>query len=305
MLFPKPLFPGARVALIAPASPIPAERLESAIQSVRDLGLDPVVFDSCTAVHGYFSGTDELRAHDVNRAFSDDTIDGILCMRGGYGVIRLMERIDFTMIRQHPKFFSGYSDITTLHIALNQLCGFVTYHVPMPGTELYAGVDAYTRDLLEKMMFGRSIGVIENPPGLKTGILVPGTARGELTGGNLSLVASSLGTPFEIDTRGKILFLEDIDEEPYRIDRMLMQLILAGKIKDCSGLLLGYWTRISAAKPEESLSLEQVFQEIIVPQKRPTLINFACGHELPTASLPLGQTAELDVTAHTLKFVKT
>jgi muramoyltetrapeptide carboxypeptidase len=302
MIIPKPLFRGAKVALIAPSGPVLPERLEPAVQSVRRLGLDPVVYESCRAAHGYLAGDDRMRADDINRAFADNAIDGILCIRGGYGAQRLLKRIDFQMIRSHPKFFSGYSDITALHIALNQCCGFVTYHTPMPATELYANVDGYTLESLKNVMFGNPFGVLKNPAGMQPETLVPGCACGPVTGGNLSLVASSLGTPFEIDTRGKILFLEEVDEEPYRIDRMLTQLALAGKLRECAGMLFGYWTRAEAQKPERSLTLLQVLHEIIIPQCRPVLMNLACGHSLPTLSLPMGQTAKMDATAGSLIF---
>ncbi len=302
MLFPKPLFQGARVTLIAPASPVSAERLSKSIQAVKNMGFEPIVFESCRAVHGYFSGSDTLRASDINKAFKDDSIDGIFCLRGGYGALRLLNNIDFQMIKEHPKFFSGYSDITTLHIALNQQCGFVTYHTPMPGTELYETPDPYTKKQLENVLYGKTSGFIANPPDLPMKTLVKGTASGILTGGNLSLVTASLGTPFEIDTKGKILFLEDVDEQPYHIDRMLTQLVLAGKIKDAAGLLFGYWTHVSPSDPEKSLSLDEVLQEIIIPENRPTLANFACGHEMPTASLPLGQTVTINASEHTVKF---
>jgi Uncharacterized proteins, homologs of microcin C7 resistance protein MccF len=294
MLKPKPLFPGARVALIAPSGPVPSERYDPAIRAVEDLGLCPVVFESCRREHGYFAGSDELRADDVNRAFSDPQIDGILCMRGGDGAQRLMGRIDFNLIRRNPKYFSGYSDITTLHIAINQCCGFVTYHTPMPAVELCGGADEYTMDSLKRALFCGSSGKLENPPGIPLKTLVGGCARGILTGGNLSLVVSSLGTPYEIDTRGKILFLEDTDEEPYRIDRMLVQLRTAGKFRDCAGILFGWWTNCVPRRPGNSLTLQEVFDELLPPERKPTLMNLACGHDLPNLSLPLGCEVEMD-----------
>ena len=294
MLKPKPLFPGARVALIAPSGPVPPERYDPAVRAVEDLGLRPVVFESCRRAHGYFAGSDDLRADDVNRAFADPRIDGILCMRGGDGAQRLMGRIDFDLIRRNPKYFSGYSDITTLHIAINQCCGFVTYHTPMPAVELCGGVDEYTMDSLKRALFCGSAGELRNPPGIPLKTLVGGCARGILTGGNLSLVASSLGTPYEIDTRGKILFLEDTDEEPYRIDRMLVQLRTAGKFRDCAGILLGWWTNCVPRRPGNSLTLQEVFDELLLPERKPVLSNLACGHDLPNLSLPLGCEVKMD-----------
>ncbi len=295
MYTPKPLFPGARVALVAPAGPVPPERLAPAVKSVEALGLVPEVYPSCRSRHGYFGGGDRLRADDLNRAFADREIDGILCIRGGYGSQRLMNLIDFDLIRRNPKYFSGYSDITALHIMINQYCGFVTYHTPMPSTELYQGTDAYTLGYIRKLMDGICLGQLKNPEGYPLKTLVGGCARGILTGGNLSLVVSSLGTPYEIDTKGKILFLEDVDEEPYSVDRMLLQLKNAGKLRDCAGILLGYYTNCGAKQPEQSLTLAEVFEELIVPEQKPTVINLACGHSLPSMSLPLGKEVLLDV----------
>jgi muramoyltetrapeptide carboxypeptidase len=294
---PKPLFPGARVALVAPAGPVPPERLEPAVKSVENLGLQPVIYESCRSRHGYFAGDDRLRADDLNRAFADREIDGILCIRGGYGSQRLMNLIDFDLIRRNPKYFSGYSDITTLHIMINQYCGFVTYHTPMPSTELYRGTDDYTLSYIKNLMYGISLEQLNNPEGYPLKTLTGGCARGILTGGNLSLVVSSLGTPYEIDTKGKILFLEDVDEEPYSVDRMLLQLKNAGKFRDCAGIILGYYTNCAAKQPEQSLTLDEVFEELLVPEQKPTVMDLACGHSLPSMSLPLGKEVILDLPA--------
>lgn len=292
MLTPKPLFQGARVALIAPSGPVAPEKFGPAIRAVENLGLVPVVYESCRRAHGYFAGSDELRAGDINRAFAVPEIDGILCIRGGYGAQRLLGQIDFDTIAQNPKYFSGYSDITALHIMLNQRCGFVTYHTPMPSTEPHT--DPFTMESMKRALFGALTGELCNPEYMPVKTLVSGTARGVLTGGNLSLVSSSLGTPYEIDTRGKILFLEDVDEAPYRVDGMLNHLKAAGKFRDCAGIVLGYWTNCKAENPEKSLSLEQVFEELIVPEGKPAVMNLACGHSLPSLSLPLGRETELD-----------
>lgn len=296
MLFPKPLHRGARVALIAPSGPVPPERLWPAVSAVSGMGFEPAVYESCRAFHGYFAGDDALRADDLHRAFADPSIDGILCIRGGYGAQRLLDRIDFDLIAANPKVFCGYSDVTALHIVLNQRCGFVTFHTPMPSTELYRGIDGYTMRSYRDMLGGKWCGELKNPADMPLDALVAGCAEGPLTGGNLSLVASSLGTPYEIDTGGKILFLEDVGEEPYRIDRMLTQLKLAGKFDDCEGILLGYWTDCEAENPERSLTLSQIFEELLVPGGRPVLEGLACGHSLPSMSLPMGAMMEMDAS---------
>ena len=224
MIIPKPLFTGARVALIAPSGPVPEGRLEPAVASVQALGLEPVVFPSCTMRHGYLAGYDRERAADFNNAFSDASIHGVICIRGGYGAQRLMDRIDWTAIAKTPKVFCGYSDVTILHLMLNQRCGFVTYHTPMPATEWYAGLDEYTERSLKNAIFGVQEPNILNPDGMPLYTIAKGVSHGVLTGGNLSLLAASLGTPYEIETKDKILFIEDIGETPYRIDRMLLML---------------------------------------------------------------------------------
>jgi muramoyltetrapeptide carboxypeptidase len=294
MFVPKPPHQGAKVALVAPSGPVPKERLPLAVASVEKMGFQPVVFDSCHAVHGYFAGNDRLRAEDINRAFADSSIEGVLCIRGGYGAQRLMNLIDFNLIAANPKFFCGYSDITALHIMINQRCGFVTFHTPMASTEFYQGVDEYTANSYRNVLAGTFYGELKNPEGMPLKTLTRGRTRGILTGGNLSLVASSIGTPYEIDTKGKILFLEDVDEEPYRIDRMLTQLKNAGKFRDCAGVLLGYWTNCTAENPSRSLTLSQVFEELLVSEGKPILTNLACGHSLPSLSLPLGAEVEMD-----------
>ena len=294
MIFPAKLQPGSRVALLAPAGPVPPERLEPAVEAVRCLALEPVVYESCRARRGYLAGDDGLRAGDLMRAFLDPSVDGIWCIRGGYGAQRLMGRLDFNAIAAHPKFFGGYSDITALHIMFNQRCGFASYHMPMPSTEVYKPLDAYTKSWMERALFGSLAGGYTLPEGRKFTRLVGGCARGRLTGGNLSLVVSSLGTDYEIDTCGKLLFLEDVDEAPYRVDGMLQQLAAAGKLKDAAGIVLGSFTHCQAREPEQSLTLAEVFGDHVAAAGVPAVMGLACGHSLPTASLPMGAMARLD-----------
>jgi len=304
MRFPKPLQAGSRVALTAPSGPQPPENLDAAVQSVRELSLEPVVYPSCHARHGYLAGSDALRAEDLNRAFADDSIEGIICIRGGYGAQRLLPLLDFNAMRRHPKLLCGYSDITVLHIQLQQQCGLVSMHTPMPGTEWYQRPDEYTMNGLRQALFGPLPDIIENPAGIKPECLVGGSAAGRLWGGNLSLVAATLGTPYEIDTKGRILFLEDIDEEPYCIDRMLLRLRQSGKLSDCAGILLGPFTNCVSRKEGQSLDLPQIFRELLYDLGKPVLSSFQCGHVLPTASLPLGALAIMDADAGTLEFLE-
>lgn len=294
MIIPKPLFPGARVALVAPASAVPEEKLQPALDYVRLLELEPVVYPSCYFKNrdGYLAATDAQRAKDLNDAFADPAIDGIWCIRGGYGGHRILPLLDSDMIKNNPKWFGGYSDVTALHTYFNQVCGFETYHCTMPSTE--PNPDAFTLGWLKKALFGGLTGELAAPEGENPKTLVGGTAKGVLCGGNLSLLAASLGTPWEIDTRDKILFLEDIGEKTYRVDGMLTQLRNAGKFADCAGILLGAWTDCPPEYPEKTLLLPEIFEQLVVPARKPCLCDVACGHVLPTLSLPLGRMCTLN-----------
>lgn len=294
MVKPKPLFPGARVALVAPSSAVPEEKLQPALDLVRELGMEPVPYPSCYYVNrdGYFAANDAQRAADINDAFADKSIDGVWCIRGGYGAHRLVPLLDLDIIRNNPKWFGGYSDITALHTAFNQLCDLETYHCTMSSTEPHP--DEYTMGYLKKALFGGLSGALSNPEDQPLRTLVPGSAEGILCGGNLSLLADSIGTPWEIDCKGKILFLEDIGEKTYRIDGMLTQLRNAGKFADCAGILLGAWTDCPPENPERTLTLTEIFDQLIVPAGKPAVMDLACGHCSTTMALPLGRMCRLN-----------
>lgn len=295
MIRPKPLKKGDKIGLIGPSSPTPKDRIAPSIKIMKELGFEVVLGESCTGCHGFLSGTDEMRANDINKMFEDKSIKGIFAIRGGYGSARLLDMLDYEIIKKNPKVFAGYSDVTTLHNAFNKKCKLITFHTPMPSTELYKGVDCYTMNYFKKNIFSdEPLGVLKNPDGEEFKTLVAGKAKGGLVGGNLSLVVSSVGTPYEINTKGKILFLEDVDEVPYKIDRMLLQLKQCGKFKDAAGIILGSYANCEAKEGDNSLSLVEVFEELIKPECKPTIYNVACGHTMPTMSLPLGAKAMID-----------
>ena len=295
MIKPKPLKKGDTIGLIGPSSPTPIERIKPTIDSLKDLGFNVVVGESCYGTYGYLSGDDALRAKDINEMFKNKYIDGIWCIRGGYGTPRILDKLDYDTIRENPKVFIGYSDITALHIAINQKCNLVTYHGPMASTEVFYKLDDFTKDYLYKnIMRDENIGLIKNPEGIDIETLVPGKCEGMITGGNLALISSLIGTPYEIDTVGKILFIEDIGEEPYRIDRMLTQLRLSGKLDDAVGFILGNFNDCEPEEREKSLTLKDVFNDIILPLKKPTISNLMVGHCNPMITLPYGVKARLD-----------
>ena len=294
MVKPKPLFTGAKVARVAPSSAVPEEKLQPGLELVKSLGMEPVTYPSCFYVNrdGYFAASDAQRAADITDAFADDTIDGVWCIRGGYGAHRLVPLLDLDIIRDNPKWFGGYSDITALHTAFNQLCDLATYHCTMPPTQ--PPPNEYTMGYLKKALFGGLSGALSNPEDQPLRTLVPGRAAGVLCGGNLSLLVDSIGTPWEIDCKGKILFLEDIGEKTHRIDGMLTQLRNAGKFADCAGIILGAWTDCPPEIPERTLTLTEVFDQLIVPAGKPAVMDLACGHCSTTMALPLGRMCRLN-----------
>ncbi|MCL2571744.1 MAG: LD-carboxypeptidase [Defluviitaleaceae bacterium] len=281
MKMPKLLRQGDTVAIIATSGPCDPERLDTGLEIIKAMGLVPWVMESCRSRHGFLAGTDDIRLKDLHTAFAAPDVRGIFVARGGYGAARLLPYIDFDLIRNNPKVFVGYSDVTALHIAINQRCGFITFHGPMSAVDFSKEIHPLTLESFKRMIFE---GIA---PPLSGVTIIPGRARGPLTGGNLSLLTASIGTPFELDTRGKILFIEEIDEEPYSVDRMLLQLKHAGKFKDAAGILLGDFT------PQTLETLHISINELIIPEKKPTLAGLACGHTSPNFTLPLGATVEL------------
>jgi len=253
--------------------------------------------ESCHSQHGFLAGPDDMRLRDLHTAFASPDVQGIFVARGGYGAARLLTALDYDLIRANPKVFAGYSDVTALHTVITQRCGFVTFHGPMPASDFYNGGGPFTIEAFKRMVFADPNlpytfrgGLLYNPPNQTVTTIVPGRAAGPLTGGNLCLLAASIGTPYEIDTRGRILFLEETGEDPYRVDRMLLQLKQAGKLRQAAGIILGDFS----TQTLETLNIP--ITELIATEKKPTLAGLACGHTSPSLTLPLGHNVLLDAT---------
>lgn len=305
MIKPAPLKKGDKVAFIGTSSPAEEYKIKSSMEFFRSLGLEVILGNSCNRKYGYLSGIDEIRADDLNSMFNDNGIRGIFAIRGGYGASRLLDMIDYNVVRNNPKVFVGYSDVTILHLALNQKCNLITYHGPMPTTEFYKDIDSFTKgSLVNSIFLNEPLCEIKNPDTIKIETLYGGTSKGIITGGNLSLICSSLGTKYEIDTRGKILFLEEVGEEPYRIDRMFLQLKQSGKLSDASGIVLGSFTDCEAKYPDKSLTLKEVIKELILPMKKPSILNLSFGHCDQTLTIPMGSMAELNASSKKLRIIE-
>ena len=248
-------------------------------------------------------------------AFADRQVAAIFPARGGTGVTRILDKLDYGVIRQNPKIFTGFSDITALHAAIHSQTGLVTFHSPNPqdGIGMPDGLSEISARTFWQTLLAESYGkpqahfsrpVLTPTEQATLTTLTPGTAQGRLVGGNLALVCSLLGSPYEIETRGNILLLEDIGEQPYRIDRFLSQLRLAGKLDILAGVLLGQFTDCEPAPGQSSLTLDDIFAEYFSCLDIPVLGNFPTGHTPDNATLPLGVTAELDATAKQLTILE-
>ncbi len=289
---PARLKKGDKVGVIAPASPPKKEKLEKGIPFLESLGLQVKLGRNIDSKHGYLAGTDEQRLEDLHDMFQDPQISGIICACGGYGTGRIAEDIDYQLIAANPKIFWGYSDITFLHTAIRQRTGLVTFHGPMVSSDI--GLDDF-EDLSAEMFHQLfSPGKVEYSEKISPlTVLSEGQAEGRLTGGNLSLITSTLGTPFEIDTKDKLLLLEDIDEPPYRIDGMLNQLKQSGKLEDAAGIVVGDFNNAKPKEDKPSLSLEEVFEDYLAGLDKPVISGFKIGHCQPHLSVPLGTEARL------------
>lgn len=294
----KKLAAGDIIGMVAPSSPSDSAKAERAILYLNGMGYKVKVGKSVYSSRGYLAGEDNLRADDINSMFADSEVSAVFCLRGGYGSQRILDMLDYELISNNPKIFMGYSDITALLNAIYQECGLITFHGPMGG-DFAGGLGKPTKAALKKAL--ESIEPIGEVPNPEIPVVVSeGRAKGVLVGGNLSIVAASLGTPYEIDTRGNILLLEDIGEDPYSIDRMLNQLRLAGKLSDAAGIVLGDWGNPEPEEPEKSLSLEEVFLDMFSNIGKPILKGFKIGHCKPNFTIPIGAEAFIDTYARTL-----
>lgn len=295
MIKPRVLKAGDTIGVVAPSSPSKLGEDKVVGELLKKFGFKAKLGKSCLSSYGYLAGSDEIRAKDINDMFLDNDIDGIICLRGGYGTPRILDMLDYELISKNPKVFVGYSDITAIHIALHNQCNLVTFHGPMTASDIAAKFTDFSKESFLKAITGiEPMGELSNPEGEKIECFEEGIAEGKIIGGNLSLIAATIGTPYEIDTKGKLLFIEDIDERPYRVDRMLTQLRLAGKLEQCSGIILGDFNNCVPDEGEESLTLMEVFMDIIKPLGKPTIYNFKAGHCEPKITVPFGVEAILN-----------
>jgi muramoyltetrapeptide carboxypeptidase len=293
---PRALRPGDKVGIVAPASNVNRELLEAGCNGLRRAGYEPFYFQSILERDLYFAGSPERRARELEGMFARDDIRAIVCARGGYGSNYLPLALDPVKIVSHPKILVGYSDITTLVCCIADSANFVTFHGPM------AAKDFAIADGVDMESWQNALGGAREPTeewsiaeGSGAKPLVPGQAEGILYGGCLSMLVASLGTQHEIRTAGTILFIEDVAAKPYQIDRMLMQLKLAGKLKDVRAIVFGEMLDCRQS-PDQDYTLEEVVLRIVEDLRIPVAFGLRSGHvSRANITLPIGVRARLTV----------
>ncbi len=303
---PPKLKPGDRLGIVAPSSPpLDPGEIGRGAKALTDWGFQIVLGKCLYRRNQYLAGTDEERAEDVNRMFADPPIKGIVCLRGGYGAGRIVRLVDYASIRRNPKVFLGYSDITFLHLAIHKETGLVCFYGPMVVTEMAGRFSDYTRTRLWNTL-------ASNEPAGKIGgkdrearVITEGVASGILTGGYLPAIAASLGTPYEIDTRGKILFFEDFRKEPFELDRLLTHLLASGKLKEAAGIAVGECVECEPkGRFPSSFSCEEVLRDRLGNLGVPVLSGLCFGHGEHKATLPIGVKAILNTAEMSLEIVE-
>jgi len=306
---PRRLEVGDTIGLVAPANAtFLAEELAIARETLEGLGLRVKLGRHLLDRYGYFAGTDESRAADVNAAFADPEVDAVFAIRGGWGSARLLPRLDYDAIRRHPKILLGYSDVTALLLAIHARTGLITFHGPV-------GISTWTPFSIEQMagvLFEADAPLLSNPVELRDGIvqvedriqtITPGRARGRLLGGNLTVLTAIMGSPYLPSFDGAILFLEDTGEQVYRIDRMLTQLALAGVLSRVAGVVFGRCTDCTPGDGYGALTLDEVLADHVKTLRVPAFRGAMIGHIDKQFTIPVGAEAEIDADRGTIRLL--
>lgn len=301
---PPRLRKGSKVAVISPSSNPDHVGIHMGLELLRKSGLKVELGDTTRKLMttGTLAADDQSRADDFNWAFEDDTVDGVLCATGGYGSLRVLDLLDFDMIKDHPKPFMGFSDITAYHIALNQICGMVTFHGPLvdidpsKGQEFIRTQSEDLRRAVRLLMGQEELHSIENPPeGMMLMTINEGKATGRLCGGNLTLMTGTLGSDYELDTKDKVLLIEEVKETYYYIEFHLTQLRLCRKLKEARAVVMGEISDM--VKPETPYpSVEEIVKERVGGAGRPAIWGLCAGHGMYNSLLPLNAKVAVDAT---------
>ncbi|MDX1973258.1 MAG: LD-carboxypeptidase [Candidatus Sumerlaeia bacterium] len=304
--------PGDTIAFVAPARSQSTDRIEGGAAGLKTKGYEILYQPNLeTQYRGFLNAPDEERARLINVAFANPEVDAVFPVAGGYTSARILDFLDYDLIRKNPKPVIGYSDITALHLGLYAKAGIVSFHSPFP-TYFYVGegdksfaIDHFWA-VLESPESAYPMTLPLRPASVPVETFVPGKARGKLVGGNLSLIHALHGTPYGIPENGKghLLFLEEIGEEPYRVDRMLWQLQHAGILDNVEGVIIGRFHKCETDDPTRSHTLRQVFEDHFKNRPYPVVLDFPVGHVTDNLSLPIGVMAELDADKGTVTLLE-
>ncbi|MBZ0199130.1 MAG: LD-carboxypeptidase [Ignavibacteriaceae bacterium] len=304
---PKKLQQGDLIGILSPASsPDDLERIEKGVKYLEKRGYKVLVAKHVGKNHGYLAGTDSERLNDLHNLFQNKEVKAIICVRGGYGTPRLLDKIDYKKIKNNPKIFIGYSDITALQMAFLKNAGLVTFAGPMLAVDFYDEVNTYAEDFFWKMITSeKKMGKVELPENENIFKLTKGNASGMLVGGNLALIAGLIGTNYLPSFKNSILFLEDVGEVPYRIDRMLSQLKLSGALDEIAGVILGSFSDCNEHDPmKKTLSLGEVIDDYFGHLNIPVVYNFPHGHIPAKATLPFGIEVKVNAAKEYIEFTE-
>ena len=308
LLKAKRLKAGDTIGLISPGSAASDESFEKAVKNLKDLGFKLKYAKNVRAKHGYLAGTDQQRLDDLHSMFADQEVDGIWCVRGGYGCGRLLPHINYKLIQKNPKLLIGYSDITALIQAIFINTGLVCFHGPVGTSDFTDYALGEMKSILMNPQKEHLISFYNNEKAkedaaFKYEVIRGGVARGQLVGGNLSLISSLVGTAYEWDVKGKLLFIEDVGEKPYRVDRMLTQVLQSKKFKQPAGIILGVFADCKANDLENSLSLMDTLKGQVAGLGIPVAYGFSFGHIANQCVLPVGIKAEFDTSKQIVRLL--
>lgn len=303
---PAKLNSGDLIGLISPASPVSdSSRIEKAVAYLERMGYRAVVGGNVGNKHGYLAGTDEVRLDDLHSMFRNKEVKAIICLRGGYGTPRIIDKIDFKLIAKNPKIFVGYSDITAIQMAIYKKTGLVTFAGPMAAVDLWNDVSRYSEELFWRILTSnKKLGKLDFPENTKLSSISKGKMRGVVLGGNLALITAMMGSAYLPKFDDSILMLEDIGEAPYRLDRMFNQIRLAGIFDNAEGILLGQFTDCEPKDDDPTLTIDEVIQSYFAGLKTPVVANFPHGHVKEKATVPYGIEIKVNADKNNIEYLE-
>ena len=303
---PAKLLSGDLIGLISPASPVAdSQRIEKAVAYLEKMGYRAEVGKNVGNKVGYLAGTDEERLDDLHSMFKNKEVKAIICLRGGYGTPRIVDKIDFKLIAKNPKIFVGYSDITAIQMAIFKKTGLVTFAGPMAAVDLWNDVSRYSEELFWRIITSnKKLGKLAFPDGAEIKAVTKGKMKGRILGGNLALIVAMMGSAYLPKFDESVLMLEDVGEVPYRLDRMFNQLRVAEVFKKVNGILLGQFTDCEAKDDDPTLTVADVMKDYFGGLKTPVVENFPHGHVKEKATVPYGIEVKVNADKNLIEYLE-